>query len=481
MRPAVRNFPQPRQGRRWENQLAYHRRERCDKAAQHPGPGTCPVDPLPVQGDRIGREEGTGQDAPGIGHHVEDRRLGVGDDIGQQDKHCADPLGQPGGRRGGERGLQPRLHPVHGQGGGSCDSDGGEGGHRRRNEEHQHNAQQHVGQMRLHQHVGHEIVRIARAPAGRGGQLGEKQVGKGADEVAAPRHDQREEGGNDGAPLHLPVIPDAIIFMDHLGEAPGAEGGHQHRRPQPGMIQRAEVQLFGLGRHGSHPCLQAAHLIAADDGDDQHRNADQHHQPLHEIRLEGRGIAAQHHHNQGRRRDDHHADAFVHLEEHRADAGQPLIHRSGIGEQENKNHKGSEQLHPPACEPLIKKLRHGFDLQSAGGGAGAPGQDEPGKERTGYRIAHARKDAPQAVFPSRPPRVADEHHRRKVRGAVRERRHPGPCVPPADGKIPHAFRPAAAEQADSQHKGKVHPNGDPDDRLAWHGHSSPQLLYHFKP
>ena len=234
------------------------------------------------------------------------------------------------------------------------------------------------------------------------------------------------------------------------------------------MLLQAQVQLPGFGGDGGEAGLQAAHRFAAHHGHDEGGHPHQHDNALDKIRLQGGGITAQHHHGHGRQGDDHHADPLVHLEQHRTDAGQPLIDRGGVGQQEDEDDEGGEQLHRGTDEPLVEKLRHGFDFHPAGGRPGTPRQHQPSQQGTEHRVADAGQNAPQAISPASAARVADEHHRREIRGAIGQGGGPGAGVPAADGELPHTVGMPAADQANDQHERKIDPDGHPNNRFLRH-------------
>ncbi len=91
--------------------------ESSQEAAQHTRPGPGPVYSPPVEGQQVRRQEGAGDYAPGIGHHLKDGRGVIGDKVAHHHEHQAEYARQ--GRQvlvvhllgyGG-------LHQVHGHGG----------------------------------------------------------------------------------------------------------------------------------------------------------------------------------------------------------------------------------------------------------------------------------------------------------------------------------------------------------------------------
>ena len=268
--------------------------------------------------------------------------------------------------------------------------------------------------------------------------------------------------------------------MDHLGQSPGPEGGHQHRRPKPDVLCGGQVQAFGRLGDGLQPGGQPSHLIAADHRRDQGDNPRQHDNPLYEIGPQGGGVSAQDHDRRRGQSNDHHAYPFIHLQQHRAHTGQALVNRGGIGKQEDKDHGHAEALDPPAAKALFKKLGHGLDFEAACGLSRPPGQNQPGQQGADQGVSDTGQYGPQAIVPAGFPGVADKHDGGKIRGAVGKGRHPGPGIPPAHRKVGDGFGLAAGEDSDRQNENGVNRNGDPDHQLF--GHSfHPSTLYHFKP
>ena len=144
----------------------------------------------------------------------------------------------------------------------------------------------------------------------------------------------------------------------------------------------------------------------------------QHHQPLDEIGFKGGDITAEYHDKSCNNGNNNHADRFIHPQQDRAHAGEPLVYGSGVGEQKNKDNRDTELLHNAAAKSLVEKLGHGFYFQPPSGLSRAPGQHQPGQQRAEYCVTDARQNAPQAVFPAGAARVADKHHRGKIRGTV---------------------------------------------------------------
>ncbi len=222
-------------------------------------------------------------------------------------------------------------------------------------------------------------------------------MGQRADEIAAPRHQQGEKGGDNGAPLYLLAVPDAVIFMYHLGQAPGAEAGHQQggnqghsRFPRQGR----HFVGFHVVRHVGKALAQAAHLGGQHHQHNQGGNANHHHKALDEIRFQGSHVASQHQ-QQGRSDgNNNHTYLFVNAQNNRADTCKPLINRGGIGDKEHKNYDAGEKPHGRALKALFKKLGHGFDIVPPGDFPGTVCQHQPGQKGAENRVPNAHQHAP---------------------------------------------------------------------------------------
>ena len=68
----------PKKGRAacGKNSLAAKGRRGGNKARQHPRPGARAVDPLPIERKDVRSQKAAGQNTPGIGHHIQYRRMG---------------------------------------------------------------------------------------------------------------------------------------------------------------------------------------------------------------------------------------------------------------------------------------------------------------------------------------------------------------------------------------------------------------------
>ena len=207
----------------------------------------------------------------------------VGDEVAEHHKGQAQQAGD-GGQGLLPQALEPAgLNQIHGDGGAGCQGDAGKGGHRGGNQQHQNDADKQIGQPGGVEHQGDDVVRAALRQG-----LPKEQVGEGADEVAAPRHQQREEGGDDDPPAHLPLIPDAVVLVDHLGQAPGAKAGHQHRGNQGqgrGAGQGRHLVALHVGHHVGEPLGEPAHLGGLHHQHNQGSHAHHHDEALDKVRL----------------------------------------------------------------------------------------------------------------------------------------------------------------------------------------------------
>ena len=204
--------------------------------------------------------------------------------------------------------------------------------------------------------------------------------------------------------------------------------------------------------HVGESLAQAAHLGGEYHQDNQSGDADHHDKALDEVRLQCGHIASQHQYQGRGNGNDNHAHLFIDAQDHRAHAGQSLVHRSGVGNQKHEDHPAGEQPHTGALKPLFKELGHGFDVVTAGQIPGAVGQYQPGQQRTEDGVAHAHQAAPQAVVPAGAPGVADEHHRGEIGRAVGEGGDPCTGTAAAHSESGHIAAPPGIPYANAQHK-----------------------------
>ena len=254
--------------------------------------------------------------------------------------------------------------------------------------------------------------------------------------------------------------------MDHLRQAPCAEARHQNRRDERHRCVRLKRQHFvrrHVVRHIRKTRREAADLRGQDDEHDQRRNADHHNKALHEIRLQRRHIAAENQNDGRGDRDYNHADLLVHAENHGAHARQPLIDRGGVRDQKHEDDDAREKTHARAFEAHFKELRHRLDLPAPREHARPFREHKPSEQRAEHRVAHADEHAPQAEAPPGAARIADEHDRGKIRGAVAERGDPRPCAAPADRERLHAARVfPRLQNTDCKHHHRIHADHAPD-------------------
>ena len=199
---------------------------------------------------------------------------------------------------------------------------------------------------------------------------------------------------------------------------------------------------------------------------------------MDEIRFQGSHVASQHQ-QQGRSDgNNNHTYLFVNAQDNRADTGEPLINRGGIGDEEHKNYDAGEKPHGRALKALFKKLGHGFDIVPPGDFPGTVCQHQPGQKGAENRVPNAHQHAPKAIAPAGAPRVADEHHRREVGRAIGERGYPRPGAAASHGEGGHVRALARVEYAHRQHEDGVYADNYPDRQLLVHwNHPQSKVLF----
>ena len=103
-----------------------------------------------------------------------------------------------------------------------------------------------------------------------------------------------------------------------------------------------------------------------------------------------------------------------------------------------------------------EKLGHGLSAETMGHLTRARAEHPPCQKRPEDGVADARPCGGKAVLEPELPRVADEHHRREVAGAIRERAHPRTDVAtaedePVDGRGGFAAIHAHADRDGDEH------------------------------
>ena len=285
-----------------------------------------------------------------------------------------------------------------------------------------------------------------------------EQAAEAPQEVAPPGHHQGEQGGDDGARVDGLITFDGIELLDHLGQAPGAQGGEQHHAQQVHRVGTEEGgEHAGGGGDGG-----VAHLgqplqggqeapLAVEDGQDHGADAEEHDDALDEVVDGGGHIAAGDDIDPGEHR--HHDDAHrvVDVKGHAEQPGQPVVQAGGIGDEEDKDDDRGGHLQGGAAKPLAEKLRHGGAVQVLGHDAGAAAQHHPGQQRAQKGVSDPRPGGGDAVLPAELSGVAHKDHGGKIGGAVGEGGEPGPHRAAAQHEAVDIGGGFPAVQADGHH------------------------------
>ena len=440
-----------------EQHVAHHQQGTEQKADPAGGLGGL----LPVQAIEERCQESTSQSAPGNAHQLRDK----GD--------AAAILDQGQNRRNGDEHDDQNAHAqqllflahvldngilqkVDGQRGAGGHNQRGERGHGSRQHQNHHQSDQQRRQAGQHGRDNGVVPFCGHI------HLVGEQTAKAAQEIAAASHYHREHGGDNGALFDRGFILDGIELLYHLGQAPGAQRGEDDHKHQPQRI-RAKEGIENTGGRGDRSVLhlsqtvQCLHKAALgienrrDNGDNTH----QHDQALDKV-VDGCGhIAAGDHINGGQHRHQNDAHRIVDVERHAEQAGQTVIKRSGVRNQEDEDNGGSTDFQPAALEPLAEKVGHGGRFQVLGHNTGAAPQNDPRHQRADDRVADADPGGGNAEFPAELAGIADEDDGGKIRGAVGKRRQPRAHRAPAQHKAVYVCCVLAAVNADPYHHGEV--------------------------
>ena len=225
------------------------------------------------------------------------------------------------------------------------------------------------------------------------------------------------------------------------------------------------VGVAGQGHKAAqifHQAPQTAHGFVAQNRQHQTDDADDHHGALNEIRV-GRGHhAAGHQVDGGEGGDDQHPHPGGYPGEDGAEEGaQALVDRRGVGNQENEDDDGGQDLHAPGVVAFLKVVGHGPGTQNPGHDPGAVGEKQPGQQAAQHRVADADPDSADADVPAVLARVTDEHHRGKIGGAVRESGDPCADFSAAQQEGVQGSGFAEADAADEGHGNGI--DGQRDD------------------
>jgi len=182
-----------------------------------------------------------------------------------------------------------------------------------------------------------------------------------------------------------------------------------------------------------------------DDGDD----AADHDDALDEIVDGGGHVAAGDDIDGGENGHHDDAHAVINVKGHAEQAGEAIVQRGGIGDQENENDGRSGSLELGAVEAPREELGHGGAVQVLGHDAGAPAQEGPCHQRAQKRVANAGPGGGNAVFPAELAGIANENHRREIAGAIGESCEPGTHAASAQDEAVHVGGMFAAVQTNT--------------------------------
>ena len=182
---------------------------------------------------------------------------------------------------------------------------------------------------------------------------------------------------------------DGVELADHLGQAPGAQGGEDHD-PKEAQGIRAEEGVEDSG----HIAVRDGRILrrgqAAQGGDEaavgaQHRtddrdDADQHDDALDKVVDRGGHIAADDYVDGGEHCHGDDADGIVDVERHSEQAAQAVIQRCSIGNHKDEDDNGSHNLQGRCGEALLEEVRHGGTGKVLRHDAGAAAEDDPGQQ-----------------------------------------------------------------------------------------------------
>ena len=257
---------------------------------------------------------------------------------------------------------QVALNEIQRQGGAGGQHQTGQGGHGCGKHQHHHNTDEHRRQLR--QHGGDDGIIVAGGLHGLGG--GENQPTKAAQEIAATRHDQGEDGGNDHALGDGLFIFDGVELLHHLRKTPGSKAGQQHHACQTAGIRTKEGGE-GAGGIGNRRVGDFAQLLNGFGNAaviSSHRNnhgddAENHNDALDKV-VDGSGHITAHDDINGRQhRHGDDANRVINVKGHAKQSAQAVIQGCGVGNQENEDDRRGGQLQFFAVEALMEELGHG--------------------------------------------------------------------------------------------------------------------------
>ncbi len=259
------------------------------------------------------------------------------------------------------------LQQVQGQGGAGGQHQGGQGGHGGGEHQDHHHGDQQVGQAG--EHGGDDGV---IAVGGHVDLVGEEPA-KAAQEVAAAGHQHGKEGGDDRAGVDGLLALDGVELLDHLGQAPGAQGGEEHHAQQVQGVGAEEggkdagVPGTPRGPHLGQP-LQGGQKapLAVEHGGNDGADAEDHDDALDKVVDGGGHIAAGDDIHSGEHRHDDDAHGVVDVKGHAEQAGQAVVQGGGVGDEEDKDNDGGGDLQGLCCQSACRKIPAWWRCPGAG-------------------------------------------------------------------------------------------------------------------
>ncbi len=194
-----------------------------------------------------------------------------------------------------------------------------------------------------------------------------------------------------------------------------------------------------------------AHQHSGDDDD----NACEHNDALNKIVDCGRHIAAGNDVNRREKRHQNNADGVINVECHAEQAGQTVIQRCGVRNEENEDDDRCADLERGAVKARAEKGRHGCGVQMLRHNTGASSENHPRQQGTDERIADADPGRGETVFPAELTCIADKNNGGEIGCAVGKGSQPRTDRASAQHKAVDICRMPAAVQADADQHGEV--------------------------
>ena len=213
-----------------------------------------------------------------------------------------------------------RVDDVQRQRGTGSEHQRGQGGHRRGENQNDDDADHQVRQRSQHRR---DDTVVNRGAGRRVLDVLAIKPAETAQEVAAARHDDGEEGGDERALADGRFVSDRVELAHHLRQSPGAQGGQHHHTQQVDGLRSKEgdegaVQVgSGIGRN----LREAFHRrgespVSIEHGRDDGADAHQHDQALDEVVHGRRHVTAHDHIDAGENGHAQHAPDIIHVEGH---------------------------------------------------------------------------------------------------------------------------------------------------------------------